>query len=332
VVIDRAQDRNASVLDVRDLRVSYHTAAGPVRAVNGVSFFLRPGERLGLVGESGSGKTTTALSLMRLLQGSAVIEGGEVVLAGVDLLRLSEEEMRLARFADIALIPQGAMNSLNPMMKVGEQLRDTIRAHRKVRNSKVPIDTRIQEALGSVELPAGVMDSYPHELSGGMKQRVCIAMAILLNPKVIIADEPTSALDVVVQRQVMETLRRVQEALGASVILVGHDMGLMAQFVDRIGVMYSGKLVELGPVRGIFKDPLLPYTQLLIKSLPNLETKEDFRGIPGLTPSLLAPPPGCMFHPRCPQAMPRCSVDVPVQAEVKPDRWVSCHLYDGGLP
>jgi len=332
VVIDRAQDRNAAVLDVRDLRVSYHTAAGPVRAVNGVSFFLRPGERLGLVGESGSGKTTTALSLMRLLQGSAGIEGGEVLLDGVDLLRLSEEEMRLARFADIALIPQGAMNSLNPMMKVGEQLRDTIRAHRKVRNSSVPVDTRIQEALGSVELPAGVMDSYPHELSGGMKQRVCIAMAILLNPKVIIADEPTSALDVVVQRQVMETLRRVQEALGAAVILVGHDMGLMAQFVDRIGVMYGGKLVELGPVRGIFKDPLHPYTQLLIKSLPNLGAREDFRGIPGMTPSLLAPPPGCTFHPRCPYAMPRCSVDVPVLAEVNPDRWVSCHLYDGGQP
>jgi peptide/nickel transport system ATP-binding protein len=220
------------------------------------------------------------------------------------------------------------MNSLNPMMRVGEQLRDTIRAHRKGRDGKVTIDARIHEVLQSVEMQIGVMDSYPHELSGGMKQRVCIAMAILLNPKVIIADEPTSALDVVVQRQVMETLRRVQEALGAAVILVGHDMGLMAQFVDRIGVMYGGKLAEVGPVRDIFKDPLHPYTQLLIKSLPNLESKEDFRGIPGLTPSLLAPPPGCMFHPRCPHAMPRCSVDVPVLTEIKSDRWVSCHLYD----
>lgn len=318
----------AAVLDVRDLSVSYHTAAGAVRAVNGVSFFLRPGERFGLVGESGSGKTTTALSLLRLLQEPAVIEGGEVLLDGVDLLRLSEEEMRLARFADIALIPQGAMNSLNPMMKVGEQLRDTIRAHRKADDSRAGVDSRIKEVLSSVDLHPGVMDSYPHELSGGMKQRVCIAMAILLNPKVIIADEPTSALDVVVQRQVMETLRTVQEALGASVILVGHDMGLMAQFVDRVGVMYGGKLAEVGPVRGIFKDPLHPYTQLLIKSLPNLETKEDFRGIPGLTPSLLAPPSGCMFHPRCPRVMPRCSVDVPVLEEVKPERWVSCHLYD----
>ena len=330
-----SQTSRACVLEVQDLRVSYQTSAGPVRAVNGVSFFLRPGERLGLVGESGSGKTTTALGLMRLLQESAVIEGGQVLLDGVDLLGLSDDDMRLARFATISLIPQGAMNSLNPMMKIGEQLRDTIRAHRTgttTASTKRAIDARIQEVLQSVELQSGVMDSYPHELSGGMKQRVCIAMAILLNPKVIIADEPTSALDVVVQRQVMETFRRVQEALGAAVILVGHDMGLMAQFVDRVGVMYGGKLVEVGPVRGIFKDPLHPYTQLLIKSLPNLQTKEDFRGIPGLTPSLLAPPPGCMFHPRCPHAMPRCSADVPVLSEIEPERWVACHLYDGGRP
>jgi peptide/nickel transport system ATP-binding protein len=224
------------------------------------------------------------------------------------------------------------MNSLNPMMKVGEQLRDTIRAHRKGLNSGTSIEARVREVLQLVELHAGVLHSYPHELSGGMKQRVCIAMAILLNPKVIIADEPTSALDVVVQRQVMETLRQVQEDLGASVILVGHDMGLMAQFVNRVGVMYGGKLVEVGPVRGIFKDPMHPYTQLLINSLPNLQTKEDFRGIPGLTPSLLAPPPGCMFHPRCPRNMERCSIDVPLLAEVQTDRWVACHLFEQSQP
>lgn len=316
------------VLEVRDLRVSYHTSSGPIRAVNGVSFFLKPGERLGLVGESGSGKSTTALSLMRLIHAPAVIEGGEVLLDGKDLLRLSEEEMRRARFADIALIPQGAMNSLNPMMKVGEQLRDTIRAHMSIR-SKSTLDTRIQPVLESVDLRAEVMEAFPHELSGGMKQRVCIAMSILLSPKVIIADEPTSALDVVVQRQVMETLGRVQKELGASVILVGHDMGLMAQFVDRIGVMYGGKLVEVGPVRDIFKDPLHPYTQLLIGSLPTLALKEMFRGIPGMTPSLLVPPPGCMFHPRCPQVLAHCSAEIPNLIEIKSERWVSCHLYKG---
>ncbi len=315
------------VLEVRDLRVTYHTSSGLIRAVNRVSFFLRPSERMGLVGESGSGKTTTALSLMRLLPSPAVIEGGEALLAGKDLLSLSEEQMRQTRFADIALIPQGAMNSLNPMMKVGEQLRDTIKAHINT-DSRSALDTRIHDVLESVDLGPGVMEAYPHELSGGMKQRVCIAMGILLEPKVIIADEPTSALDVVVQRQVMETFRRVQIELGAAVILVGHDMGLMAQFVDRVGVMYGGKLVEVGPVRDIFKNPLHPYTQMLIGSLPTLETQEDFAGIPGLTPSLLNPPSGCMFHPRCPQALPHCSTDLPTYQELQPDRWVACHLYE----
>lgn len=324
------EQANASdrVLEVKNLRVHYHTPRGPVQAVNGVSFFLRSGERLGLVGESGSGKSTTALSLMRLLQPPAMIEGGEVWLDGKELLSLSEEEMRRTRFADIALIPQGAMNSLNPMMKVGEQLRDTVRAHRSAA-ARTTIDTHIHTVLASVELAADVMEAYPHELSGGMKQRVCIAMGILLSPKVIIADEPTSALDVVVQRQVMETLGRVQKELGAAVILVGHDMGLMAQFVDRVGVMYGGKLVEVGPVRDIFKDPLHPYTQLLIGSLPTLNSKEIFKGIPGLTPSLLAPPPGCMFHPRCPKVMAHCAVEIPPLQEIKPERWVACHLYNG---
>jgi peptide/nickel transport system ATP-binding protein len=317
-----------NVLEVRNLRVNYHTPRGPVRAVNGVSFFLKPGERLGLVGESGSGKSTTAMSLMRLIHPPAEIEAGEILLNGEDLLALSEEEMRRSRFADIALIPQGAMNSLNPMMKIGEQLRDTIRAHLPG-ESRSALDARIRPVLESVDLDTDVLDTFPHELSGGMKQRACIAMAILLSPKVIIADEPTSALDVVVQRQVMETLGRVQSELGAAVILVGHDMGLMAQFVDRIGVMYGGKLVEVGPVRDIFKNPFHPYTQLLIGSLPTLASKEMFKGIPGLTPSLLTPPPGCMFHPRCPQALPHCSVEIPDLIEIKPGRWVACHLYHG---
>jgi peptide/nickel transport system ATP-binding protein len=249
-----------------------------------------------------------------------------VLLDGQDLLSLSEEEMRRARFAEIALIPQGAMNSLNPMMKVGEQLRDTVRSHR-VSDSRVALETHIHTMLESVDLRPDIMDAYPHELSGGMKQRVCIAMGILLKPKVIIADEPTSALDVVVQRQVMETLGRVQKDLGSAVILVGHDMGLMAQFVNRIGVMYGGKLMEIGPVRDIFKDPLHPYTQLLIGSLPTLQSKAMFKGIAGLTPSLLNPPPGCMFHPRCPKVLSHCSTEVPPLVEIKPERWVACHLY-----
>jgi peptide/nickel transport system ATP-binding protein len=261
-----------------------------------------------------------------MLKPPASIEHGRVWLSDVDLLQLSEEEMRQARFARISLIPQGAMNSLNPVMRIKHQLMDTIQYHNS-RLSRAEMLDRIQLLLESVGLNRTVAEMYPHELSGGMKQRVCIAMGISLEPQVIVADEPTSALDVVVQRQVMETLGKVQEAIGASLILVGHDMGLMAQFVDKIGVMYAGKLVEVGPVDDIFEEPLHPYTQLLIASLPSLEGKGVFKGIPGITPSLLKPPPGCPFHPRCPQAMSECQTVAPQLREIRPGRWVSCHLY-----
>ncbi|MEZ4865123.1 MAG: ABC transporter ATP-binding protein [Caldilineaceae bacterium] len=317
-----------AVLQVENLQVHYHTRFGPVRAVENVSFALQKGERLGLVGESGSGKSTMVLALLRMLKPPARIEAGRVLLGDTDLLKLSDAQMRAARFSQIALIPQGAMNSLNPVMRIRSQLADTIRYHNRDGNlTQAAIQSHIQQLLESVGLDRAVANMYPHELSGGMKQRVCIAMGISLQPQVILADEPTSALDVVVQRQVMETLGRVQEEIGASLILVGHDMGLMAQFVDTIGVMYAGKLVEVGPVDDIFEEPLHPYTQLLIASLPSLEGKGVFKGIPGITPSLLNPPPGCTFHPRCPQAMGRCQSEVPVLQEIRPGRWVSCLLY-----
>jgi peptide/nickel transport system ATP-binding protein len=315
-----------SVLRVENLKVHYHTLSGPVRAVEGVSFSLKKGERLGLVGESGSGKSTTVLAMLRMLKPPARIESGRVLVDDIDLLQLSETEMRQARFAQISLIPQGAMNSLNPVMRIKSQMMDTIRYHNG-RLTRAEMLDHIYRLLEAVGLNKGVAEMYPHELSGGMKQRVCIAMGISLQPQVILADEPTSALDVVVQRQVMETLGKVQEEIGASLILVGHDMGLMAQFVDKIGVMYAGKLVEVGPVDDIFEDPLHPYTQLLIASLPSLEGKGVFKGIPGMTPSLLNPPPGCPFHPRCPKAMERCRVIVPDLQEIRPGRWVSCLLY-----
>ncbi len=317
---------NDEVLRVEDLRVYYHTPDGPVRAVDGVTFSLRPGERFGLVGESGSGKSTTAWAIMRLIKPPGRIESGRLRLGDVDLTDLSEEEIRRVRLAEIALIPQGAMNSLNPVMRVRDQVLDGIRFHR---NGEVErrVAEGLPELLGMVGLSSHVLNLYPHELSGGMKQRVCIAIAISLGPKVIIADEPTSALDVVVQRQILETLSEVQKRLGASILLVGHDMGVMAQFVDRIGVMYGGRLVEVGPVRSIFKDPLHPYTRLLISSLPSLAAKGALQGIPGTPPSLLTPPSGCIFHPRCPVALARCSVEAPANAEVQPGRWVSCHLY-----
>jgi peptide/nickel transport system ATP-binding protein len=314
------------VLRVEDLRVYYRTDRGPVKAVDGVSFSLRQGERFGLVGESGSGKSTTALAIMRLIQPPGRIESGSIHLDDRDLTRLSDEQFRRVRLADIALIPQGAMNSLNPVRRVRDHFFDSIRAHERGATDQT-IRERIGELLRMVGLREETASLYPHELSGGMKQRVCIALGISLQPKVIIADEPTSALDVVVQRQVMQTLAAVQQRLAASVILVGHDMGLLAQFVDRLGVMYAGKLVEIGPVQEIFREPLHPYTQLLIASLPSLEAKGVFRGVPGLPPSLLDPPSGCLFHPRCPHAMPKCAVDIPALQEVRPDHWVACHLY-----
>ncbi len=264
--------RDTPLLEVQDLRVSYRTPRGPLYAVDGVSFTLRPGETFGLVGESGSGKTTTANAILRLLGSSAVIEDGRILLDGVDLLQLSDEEMRQARWSQVAMIPQGAMNSLNPVTRIREQIQDTIEAH-ELAPARGDMRPRILELLRSVGLPDSTIDMFPHELSGGMKQRVCIAMAIVLSPKLIIADEPTSALDVVVQRIVAETLKDVQQRLGAAVILIGHDMGLQAQMVDRLGIMYRGKLVELGPVRAIFRTPHHAYTQRLIASIPSIKER-----------------------------------------------------------
>ena len=321
----RATGSSPVRLEVKNLRIEL--AASGADVVSDVSFKVGAGEMLGLVGESGSGKSTIALALMRLIRPPGKIQGGSVQLDGVDLLAVGEEQMRRLRLATIALVAQGAMNSLNPVIRVREQIVDAMRDHNEHLSTR-EANARVESLLDQVGLRPEVAERFPHELSGGMKQRVCIAIAICLRPKVILADEPTSALDVVVQRQVMETLRRVQEQLGASVLLVGHDMGLMAQFVNRLGVMYAGRLVEVSPVRDIFADPLHPYTRLLIASLPSLEEKGMFRGIPGLAPSALERPTGCSFHPRCPYAMPRCSVQDPLLQEVSPDRWVACHLFD----
>ena len=327
-----------TLLSVRDLKVHFPIgkglltqAKGAVKAVDGVSFDLAQEERFGLVGESGSGKTTIALALMRMIRPPGRTEGGTVLLEGTDVLSVSSEHMRRMRLAAIAMVAQGAMNSLNPVMRVRDQLLDGMYDH-DIDLNRREADARVAELLRQVGLKPEVAHLYPHELSGGMKQRVCIAIAISLKPRVIIADEPTSALDVVVQKQVMDTLRTVQEQLGATVILVGHDMGLMAQFVDRLGVMYAGSMAEISPIRSIFEEPLHPYTKLLIASLPSIEEKGAVKGIPGLPPSLLNKPPGCPFEPRCPFAMPHCKTVTPLFAEVRPNRWVACHLYPASDP
>mgnify|MGYP000203296526 CR=1 FL=1 len=269
------------ILEVDDLRVHFPSPRGPVKAVDGVSFALEPGERFGLIGESGSGKSTIALAIMRLIKPPGEIIGGSILLDGVDLLGLSEEEMRQIRLAEIAMITQGAMNSLNPVARIRHQLLDGLVAH-GVRLHKHAAAERLAELLQAVDLEPDVADLFPHELSGGMKQRVCIATAISLQPKVIIADEPTSALDVVVQKHVMETLRRVQTELGAAVILIGHDMGIMAHFADRVAVMRAGQLVEVSGVTELFAHPKHPYTRLLMESLPSFERGDAFLAKAGL--------------------------------------------------
>jgi len=263
------------VLEIDELQVHYPTPRGPLKAVDGVSLTLGRSERLGLIGESGSGKSTIALALMRLLKPPARIVGGRVTLDGVDLLSLDEEAMRQLRLAQIALVTQGAMNSLNPVIRIRPQMIDAMQAH-GVRMSKSDWDARLAELLHAVNLKPEIVDLFPHQLSGGMKQRVCIAIAVSMRPKLIVADEPTSALDVVVQRRVMQTLRRVQTNIGAAVMLIGHDMGLMAQFAQRVAVMRTGQLVEVGDVRDIFARPQHPYTKLLMESLPSLRGRTSF--------------------------------------------------------
>ncbi len=313
------------LLDVSQLQVHYHTPYGPVKAVDGVSFSIAPGERYGLIGESGSGKSTIALSILRLLKPPGKIQSGAVLLDGVDLLSLNDEQMRQLRLAQVALITQGAMNSLNPVIRIKELIADGYRNH-----GQNPSREEMNALLARVGLGPDVADMYPHQLSGGMKQRVCIAIAISLNPKLIIADEPTSALDVVVQRRIMQILKRLQQELGVSVILIGHDMGLMAQFADRMGVMYAGRLVEEGEVRDIFARPQHPYTQLLMESLPNIEEKSAFVLSRGAPPSFLDLPSGCVFHPRCPYVMERCIVEPPALRPVWDGHRAACHLLDNG--
>jgi peptide/nickel transport system ATP-binding protein len=326
-------DGEREVLRVEDLRVVYETPAGPVRAVDGVSFSLRAGERMGLIGESGSGKTTLGTAIVRLHRPPARITSGRIVVDGRDFLSADERTMRQLRMRELALIPQAAMNSLNPVMRIGDQVADGIFAH-EGKLSKREIAERVTRALAQVGLPALVADRYPHQLSGGQRQRTAMAIATSLHPKIIIADEPTSALDVVVQRQVMFTLGRLQAGLHAAVLLIGHDMGLIAQFADTIGVLYAGRMVEQGPVDDILDAPRHPYTRLLIDSLPTLEDKQALRGIPGLPPSLLNLPPGCPFTPRCPFAFDRCRAETPVLEPVGARQLAACHLYPehGELP
>jgi peptide/nickel transport system ATP-binding protein len=310
------------VLEVDRLQVQYETPRGAVKAVDTVSFYLKEGEILGLVGESGCGKTTTAMAVLQMVQSPGRIVGGQIRLNGNELVGIPESELRKYRWTELALIPQGAMNSLNPVIKIKEQMADAIQAHESV--DKKELKPRILKLFNDVGLPERVYNMYPHELSGGMKQRVCIAMSIVLNPSVIIADEPTSALDVVVQRVVAQTILEVKERLGISMIMIGHDMGLQAQMVDRVAVMYAGRLVEIGPVENMFKNPLHPYTQLLIEAIPSIAEKKPLKVTEGLTHDLRNTPEGCVFQFRCPHLGENCVREAVTMHQVATDHFVAC--------
>ncbi len=320
-------DSSGVTLDIKGLKVYYATPTGNVRAVDDVDLRVYEHEILGLVGESGCGKTTTAMAILRLVQPPGRIVEGSIMLDGVDLAGLDGDELRAVRWRKMALIPQGAMNSLNPIMRINNQIADAIETHEGKQN-KNELKKRILNLLSMVGLPSRVYSMYPHELSGGMKQRVCIAMAIALNPPLVIADEPTSALDVVVQRVVAQNLIDIKDRLGVSLIVIGHDMGLMAQLADRLAVMYAGHMVEIAPVEIIYKEPLHPYTQLLIESIPSIKERKPLKLTEGLTHDLRNPPPGCIFQERCPQVMDVCRTVKPPLRELKPRQFVACYLYE----
>ena len=313
------------VLEVNDLSVHYFTPRGAVIAANAVNLYVKASEIVGLVGESGCGKTTVAMSILQMVSAPGRIVGGEIKIEGQNIVNLPEKELRKIRWRKLALIPQGAMNSLNPVTKIKEQMEDAILAHDKI--GREALQEKVLGLLNDVGLPARVYNMFPHELSGGMKQRVCIAMAVSLNPAVIIADEPTSALDVVVQRVVAQTLLDVKNRLGVSMIMIGHDMGLQAQMVDRVAVMYAGNLVEVGPVDSIFDKPYHPYTQLLIDAIPSVKQKKPLKVTEGLTHDLRNPPPGCCFQFRCPKVQDRCREKPPAFLHMTPDHFVACVLY-----
>jgi len=317
-----------TILAVRDLWVEYRTSRGRMQAVRGASFDLRKGESLALIGESGSGKTTLGLALVRLLPQAGQIARGTISYRHgrepVDVLGLDDERLRRFRWEECAMVFQGAQNSLNPVLTVRDQIFDTFRAHR--RGNGRAILGRATEVLRMVQLePDRILRSYPHELSGGMRQRVLIAMSLLLNPSVLILDEPTTALDILTQRAIIDVLRRLREQLEFATIFVSHDLSLAAELADRVATMYAGRIVELGPVQDIFYRPAHPYTSALLDAVPTVVGESGkLSAIPGSPPDLRSLPPGCPFHPRCSFAIGRCQTDdVPVEM-VSAQQQVAC--------
>jgi peptide/nickel transport system ATP-binding protein len=327
--LPKLADPSAPLLEVRDLQTHFKVGRGWLRAVDGVSFRLNDGEALGLAGESGCGKTTTALSLVRLLPSNAKIRAGSVELFGIDLVPKSERALQRYRWREISIVFQGAMNAFNPVIKVRDQIAEPLRD--RLDQSEKAARARAVELLDLVGIPRKRADAYPHELSGGMRQRAMIAMALSCDPAIVIGDEPTTALDVMVQAQILQLLEQLRTDLGLSLILITHDLSVIAETCDRVLVMYAGRVAEEGPVNRVFTAPRHPYTQKLLGAFPSIHAdRRTLEVIPGQPPDLVSPPTGCRFAPRCSFAMPVCTEVVPPETHFSDGVRVACHLYPIG--
>jgi len=320
---------DAPLLEVRNLTTAFDAAAGPVVAVDDVSFSVRRGETLGLVGESGSGKSVAALSILRLVQPPGRVRRGAILFKGRDLLALSEREMQQIRGAEIALVPQEPMTALNPVFTIGDQIEEALLVHGRA--TRAEARALAVELLAAVRMPepAQRRRDYAHQLSGGLRQRALIAMALACRPSLVIADEPTTALDVTIQAQIIDLLLEMQRAYDLSLLLITHDLGVVAEAADRVAVMYAGRLVEIGPARDVFHAPLHPYTRGLLASIPG-RTPGRLHAIAGTVPGPSARSPGCAFAPRCPDRMPQCDAAPPAPVAAGPDREVRCYLHGPG--
>lgn len=319
------------LLRIENLKVEYLAGRGSVRAVDGVSFTVGKGEVIGLAGESGCGKSTVAQAIMRILGPPAIITGGNVIFEGKDILAMSDREIRKFRWDSVSMVFQSAMNSLNPVATIGDQIIDGIQAHRRISDAEAR--EMASELLEIVGIERERIDSYPHQLSGGMRQRAVIAIALALQPPLMIMDEPTTALDVVVQREILAKITELREKFGFSIIFITHDMSLLVEISDRIAIMYAGQIVELANARELFDTPLHPYTGGLMGSFPSLTgPRKVLEGIPGSPPDLISPPSGCRFHPRCPKRMLICDKAVPKLGEERPGHDVRCHLHEASRP
>ncbi|MCU0485934.1 MAG: ABC transporter ATP-binding protein [Anaerolineales bacterium] len=316
------------LLDIRDLYVEYLTRRGPAKAVDNVSFSIQPGEVFGLAGESGCGKSTIAHTILRVLKPPAVITGGQILFDGEDVLKMNDRQLENFRWRKVSMVFQSAMNALNPVITVGEQVTDVILRHNKV--SKKEAYERAAELLKIVGIEPERLKSFPHQMSGGMRQRVVIAIALALKPAMMIMDEPTTALDVVVQKDILQQIQQLKETMGFSILFITHDVSLMVEFSDYMAIMYAGEIVEKAASKEIFTNPIHPYTQGLLSSFPSLTGKKrKLSGIPGSPPDLVNPPKGCKFHPRCTRCTHRETEVAPQLTEVLPGHWVAVHA---GMP